>query len=120
MEEVERLCARVVIVDGGRVVADDGVEALRRRAGGAGRLLVTLAAAADPSWQAGLSALPGVAGAAVAGAEVEVRLASAGKGSAAALAYLAAQGAEVEGLHSERASLEDVFLSLTGRRLRDA
>jgi len=120
MEEVERLCARVVIIDGGRVVADDAVEALRRRAGGAGRLLVTLAAAADPSWQVGLSALPGVAGAEVSGPEIQVRLVAAGKGSAAALAYLAAQGAEVEGLHSERASLEDVFLALTGRRLRDA
>jgi ABC-2 type transport system ATP-binding protein len=34
MEEVERLCERVVIVDGGKVVADDRVDALRQRLGG--------------------------------------------------------------------------------------
>ena len=39
MEEVERLCARVVIVDHGRVVAEDRVEALRRGEDGAPRSL---------------------------------------------------------------------------------
>jgi ABC-2 type transport system ATP-binding protein len=39
MEEVERLCERVVIVDGGRVVADDRVDALRRSAGAEPRSL---------------------------------------------------------------------------------
>jgi ABC-2 type transport system ATP-binding protein len=39
LEEVERLCRRVVIVDQGRVVADDRVEALRRGPGGEPRTL---------------------------------------------------------------------------------
>jgi ABC-2 type transport system ATP-binding protein len=39
MEEVERLCARVVIVDQGRVVAEDCVEALRRGEGAETRSL---------------------------------------------------------------------------------
>jgi ABC-2 type transport system ATP-binding protein len=39
MEEVERLCERVVIVDRGRVVADDRVETLRRTGGGEPRSL---------------------------------------------------------------------------------
>ena len=39
MEEVERLCTRVVIVDQGRVVAEDRVEALRRGEEGALRSL---------------------------------------------------------------------------------
>ena len=39
MEEVERLCERVVIVDHGRVVAEDRVEGLRRGGDGAPRSL---------------------------------------------------------------------------------
>jgi ABC-2 type transport system ATP-binding protein len=39
LEEVERLCRRVVIVDQGRVVAQDRVEALRRGPGGEPRTL---------------------------------------------------------------------------------
>jgi hypothetical protein len=36
------------------------------------------------------------------------------------LAWLAARGHEVKGLDTTRASLEDVFLMLTGHQLRDA
>jgi ABC-2 type transport system ATP-binding protein len=120
MEEVERLCERVVIVDHGRVVADDRVEELRRRAGGAGRLEVELAAPAATGWPAEIAALPGVSGAEISGARVMVRLDDPGRGSAAVLAFLSARGAAVEALRTERPSLETVFLALTGRSLRDS
>jgi hypothetical protein len=42
------------------------------------------------------------------------------RGAAASLAWLAAQGAAVSGVASERVALEDVFLALTGRSLRDS
>jgi len=119
MEEVERLCARVVIVDGGKVVADDAVEALRRRVGGAGRLEVSLAQPAEEAWDREIGALPGIARVERAGARLRVQLDDAGRGSAAVLAFLAARGAAVESLHSERPGLEAVFLHLTGRSLRD-
>jgi ABC-2 type transport system ATP-binding protein len=39
MEEAERLCDRIVIVDHGRVLADDTREGLQARAGSAGASL---------------------------------------------------------------------------------
>jgi ABC-2 type transport system ATP-binding protein len=52
-------------------------------------------------------------------AVLEILLADLNQALAAALAALAAQGRSVRRLQSERASLEDVFLALTGRQLRD-
>jgi len=84
MEEVERLCDRVVIIDHGRVIAAGTKEELRR-------LL--------PEPQ-------------IRRAEIEGRI------DDALLASLAAQGIAVRDFAQE-ASLEDVFLHLTGRQLRD-
>jgi len=42
-----------------------------------------------------------------------------GAPASAVLAWLAAQGHTLSHLASDRANLEDVFLALTGRQLRD-
>jgi ABC-2 type transport system ATP-binding protein len=83
MEEVERLCDRVVIVDHGRVIASGTKDELRRR-------------------------LPKSA---VRRIEIE------GAIDEAMLASLAARGIVIK--EDRAASLEDVFLHLTGRQLRD-
>jgi hypothetical protein len=43
LPDVERLCRRVVVIDRGRVIADDGLDALRRRSSGPRELVVDLA-----------------------------------------------------------------------------
>lgn len=83
MEEVERLCDRVVIIDHGRVIADDTKDGLRRR-------------------------LPAVAAR---------RFEISGAIDAELLADLAARGIQTKSIGE--ASLEEVFLHLTGRGLRD-
>jgi ABC-2 type transport system ATP-binding protein len=92
MEEAERLCDRVAIVDHGKVLALDTVANLKRAHGG------------DPVLVATVAGLPR-------------RIPTADP--AAEVARLVASG-RVEDFHVERTDLEQVFLKLTGRTLRDA
>ncbi|WP_219419098.1 ABC transporter ATP-binding protein [Pseudonocardia nigra] len=55
LPDVERLCRRVVVIDHGQVVADDGLDTLRARSGGAREVVVELTAPSAP-----LHGLPGV------------------------------------------------------------
>jgi len=91
MEEAERLCDRVAIVDHGKVLALDTVPNLKRTHGAVPVLVATVAG------QVRRLPTPDPAG---------------------ALTRLVAE-ATVEDFHVERADLEQVFLKLTGRRLRD-
>ena len=91
MEEAERLCDRVAIVDHGKVLALDTVPNLKRTHGAVPVLVATV------------------------GGEVR-RIPT--PDPVGALTRLVAE-ATVEDFHVERADLEQVFLKLTGRRLRD-
>lgn len=121
MEEVERLCDRVVIMDHGRVIADDSLAGLRQRASSAGRLTLELAAAAatDARWLDAIRSLDGILGAELTGSTLVLEASEVHSGAARALDCLAANGVRVTGLSSHQARLEDVFLQLTGRSLRD-
>jgi ABC-2 type transport system ATP-binding protein len=117
MEEVERLCDRVVIIDHGRLIAEDTVAGLTRRPGAGPVLKVTLD---QPDARAeSLRGWDTVASLEVRGAELLLGL-DALDAAPAVLARLRAEGYAVQGFATERASLESVFLALTGRSLRDA
>ena len=123
MEEAERLCDRIVIMDRGRVAADDTLRGLYRRVPTADRLSVELAGDADLAegpWLDGLRALPGVVDARVGAGLLDVGLTDLTAGAPAVLGWLAAEGRSVSHVESERPDLESVFLSLTGRSLRDS
>jgi ABC-2 type transport system ATP-binding protein len=119
MDEAERLCDRVAIVDHGRVIALGtprelvagvvGQEVVEFEAPGAGR-------GVD---EAGLRALPGVEAAHRDGPGWRVVVSGLHVAVPALLAHLQANGAALAALATHRASLEDVFVTLTGRRLRD-
>lgn len=118
MEEAERLCDRIVIMDHGRVLKDSTLEELHRDLPVTNVLTVTcaLAGARLPE----LAALPGVVSVADKGGVLHLGLRDLGSGSAAVLGWLQAHGIAVTQVGSERANLETVFLNLTGRTLRDA
>jgi len=119
MEEVERLCERVVIIDHGRVLAADTVDALLKGDAALSRLMLEYDPVPDRAARAALAALPGVRGVAVEGSEVTLTTADLGAVAPRALELLAAHGLSCRRLATRAATLEDVFLSLTGRRLRD-
>jgi len=118
MEEAERLCDRVAIVDHGKIIALGSPRELIQRLGG--DHVVELEVSDAPRIPIeDLEKLPSVRrsyreGDLLGLAVKEVHLAI-----PALMAYLGERGSELEHLSTRHASLEDVFVSLTGRHLRD-
>jgi len=116
MEEAARLCARVAVVDHGQVIAlgtpaelvaslgADQIVELRTREGFRGEAL---------------GALPGVRGAAEREGAWVLTVNDMGATLPALLAELGRQEARLDSLTTHQATLEDVFVHLTGRTLRD-
>ncbi len=119
MEEAERLCDRIVIVDHGRVIANDTVRGLYGLLPASRRLSVELRGEADPGLVDAVRALPAVESAQVAEGVLAVALGDLAAGAPAVLGLLQQRGIVYDHVVSERGDLETVFLTLTGRTLRD-
>ena len=113
MEEAERLADRIVIVDHGRVVASGTQAQLFALLPAAQTLHIEIDGEPDDAALAGLASFKRV------GQRLDVSVADIARDTGAVLAALAERGMKVRGLASARATLEDVFLQLTGRALRD-
>ncbi len=115
MEEAERLCDRVAIMDHGKIVALDTPEALIRSLGIEKRLVFTLPPGqATPS----LASLPQVSRVEQAGERLTVY--GHGERFVSAVVYaLEDAGVPFLDLRTEQPNLEDVFLALTGREMRE-
>jgi len=116
MEEAERLCDRVAIIDHGKIIAE-GAPAELVKGLHAPHIVEFGSEPAMP--EAALRALPGVADCRVRGGNWFVSVASLVDAVPALLASLDRTGAKLVSLSTHRASLEDVFIALTGRELRD-
>lgn len=119
LEEADRYAERVMVMDRGRIVADDTAERLKAELAGD---LVTLGfATADEARRAG-ETVRGLTDREVRVAEREVAV-TAPDGDAllpAAVRALDAAGIAVRSATGVPPTLDDVFLSLTGRTLREA
>jgi len=116
MEEVERLADRVVIIDHGRVVAEGTLPELYRRLPAAQKLELEVDGEPD---LARLRALPGVRSVEWAAGRLSLGVDELGASAAGVLQALREMGLPLRHVASGRANLEDVFLALTGRQLRD-
>ena len=119
MEEAERLCDRLVIVDHGSVVADGDLASLAGSSPTAGRLVLDISAPGDGAWLSGVRATSGVLSASHAEARLVVEVESL-RSTSRVLDGLEASGVVVLGIATERADLQSIFLGLTGRGVRDS
>lgn len=119
MEEAERLCDRVIIIDHGKVVADDTLPGLYRMLPVTNLVLIELDRAPNGFPVADLQALPGVHSAELVAATLRVGVQDLPTQTPRVLEWLVARGLTYHHIASERADLETVFLTLTGRSLRD-
>ncbi len=120
MDEAEMLCDRVAIVDHGKVIALGTPQEL---IGSLGAEHVVEFALADPTQtldDATLSAIDGVQAVRRVASGYELQVSALHRAVPALLAVLTQRQLELAQLTTHSATLEDVFVSLTGRQLRNA
>jgi len=121
MEEAERLCHRVAIMDHGRVIALGTPRQLIATLGAEHVVEFALADGAGTAPDtAELATLPGVRSVRPAADRTALTVTEVHHAVPALMALLERRGAELSMLATHHATLEDVFVSLTGRQLRDA
>lgn len=119
MDEAERLCDRVAVVDHGKVIALgtplDLIASLK------GEHVVEFAVNGDRPFVSPerFADLPSVTGARSEGGAIQLTVSEPHVAIPALLGRLSVEGHALSRLTTRHASLEDVFVSLTGRHLRD-
>jgi len=117
LDEADTMAERVVVVDHGEVIADDTADGLKRTLAGDRVVLTTVGPAAVV---AGLVAnVRGARDVVVDGSRIEARVADAGTAVPELVIAAAQAGAPLLEALAVRPTLDDVFLALTGRSLRD-
>ena len=119
MDEAEQLCDRVAIVDHGKVIALDTPAALIASLGGDQVVTFTLEESTSPVREAELREVDGVNSVRRDGDAFELTAKELRRTVPSVLAFLEKRGAKLAELRTHSATLEDVFVNLTGRHLRD-
>ena len=124
MDEAERLCDRVAIVDQGKVIALGSPADLIARTGG--EHVVEFAIGSDPEGSPArlepdaLTALASVLAARAEGDGFALTVAEPHQAIPSLLDFLASANHPLARLTTRQVSLEDVFVAMTGRHLREA
>jgi ABC-2 type transport system ATP-binding protein len=120
MDEAERLCDRVAVVDHGKVIALGTPRGLIAELGGDHVIEFTLGPEGRPAPDAAfLDGMPAVRSVRREGDQFILAVTAPHVALPALLARLQEAGHELAALTTRHASLEDVFMNLTGRHLRD-
>jgi ABC-2 type transport system ATP-binding protein len=116
IEEAERLCDRVAIVDHGKVIVLGTPRELKQRSGNNTRIEVKLA---KPAANGTLRGLEGVVDTRELDGIYVLHTQRPPQTIVSLVKHLEADGNELVSLEIATPSLEDVFIEMTGRRLRD-
>jgi ABC-2 type transport system ATP-binding protein len=119
MDEAERLCDRVAVVDHGQVIARGSPPELIARLGGQHVVDFTLMANGEPPTADQLRQLPSVQSVRIDAGAFSLSVEEPHVALPALINYLQDTGREFATLTTRHATLEDVFVSLTGRHLSD-
>src|SRR3954467_11205097 len=118
IEEAERLCDRVAIIDAGRIIALGSPRELKERSADQSAIEITLAQPLPetelPTWTEAIRTVV---------SEDRTNLTIYSKRPARSLVdvvkWIDSSGLELADIHLSRPTLEDVFIELTGKKLRD-
>ena len=115
LEEADRLCKALVVVDHGRIIAEGTPSDLKARLG---ETVIALSLASEQDAARATALLDALAdhGLVVDGASIELTVDHGPAKTAEALRILDGAGVIVAGIVLREPSLDDVFLSLTGKR----
>jgi ABC-2 type transport system ATP-binding protein len=120
MEEAERLCDRIIIIDHGKLIANDTLQGLYRLIPASNVLVVELDQQTNGISLDELRALSEVRTVEQHGTTLRIGVADLAAHAPRVLQWLVDHSFAYRHVVSERANLETVFLTLTGRSLRDA
>ena len=120
MEEAERLCDRIVIIDHGKVIANDSLDAVRRLVPEVNVIEIDIENAGADGWYAGLRLLRDVESVGIEDSLLRVAVRDLTDATPRVLEWLREHGYRYGHLASQRADLETVFLALTGRKVRNS
>lgn len=128
MEEADRLCDRLAIIDNGRIVVEGSPRELKRSIGSDTVILELEAATPDGSpggdgvvdgIRARLDGLVAPEAVAAHPAGVSLAVPNASAAIPSLLRRLESDGLQIAGLHMSHPSLDDVFMKYTGRSIRE-
>jgi ABC-2 type transport system ATP-binding protein len=115
MEEAERLCDRVLIMDRGQIIALDSPEKLVQNLGAEHKVIFSVKGDVKEEWFTHLSTVESIA-------IFRDKVTVSGKDDrmlADVVNLLTAKGIRYYDLHTQQPNLEDVFIALTGKEIRN-
>jgi len=118
MEEVEQICSRIMIMDGGRTLAEGTNDELKRMISMGEKVVIEVAELPDQVL-AVVRELPHVLAADVASGTLTCSCEASPHNLTDILDCLRSRGVALGRIYSEPPTLNDVFLEITGRELRD-
>ncbi len=117
LDEADALCDRILVIDYGRIVAEGTPDELKRRISGD---VITLTVDGDPDAAKGLlAAQPGIRDISLEGRSLRLTVEHGEEALPGLLRALDGAGLGMQSIQLARPSLDDVFLTVTGRSLRD-
>ncbi|MGI6528117.1 MAG: ABC transporter ATP-binding protein [Clostridia bacterium] len=119
MEEVEELCSRIAIIDYGKVIALGTKQELKSIVKHKNEVWVTVKNNIDKIVQEELKEIPGVTDVEIYENTVMVYSMHESENLESIIAYFTSKGLGILQIESKVPDLETVFLTLTGRKLRD-
>jgi ABC-2 type transport system ATP-binding protein len=117
IEEAERLCDRVAIMDSGRIIASGSPRELQAKSANQAAIEIAL----TQPWRGELPAWPHAIRGTLSedGRQIKVTSEHPARTLVEMVKWIDAQKIDLDDVHLTRPTLEDVFIELTGKKLRD-